>query len=313
MGLFQAAIPPLPETLSFAGKCVLVTGANSGLGLAACFHLVQRHVSTLVLAVRNNKVGEATKTALLADPIVRGLPTKPIIRIYELDLARPSSVEAFTSRILTEMDWVGTMAWATTPETNTEQMFQINYLSNAILCVRLLPLLRHSSETSGSTSHLTIVGSRSQAQHTFTSHPIPDTTPVFAFLNDPAHYRIKRYPDSKLLVSMLVRELAKRLDAAVVTVNNVCPGMTNMNIDSREAWWLRQIVRLLQAIRGRSPEVGARTLVYATAAGAKTHGELLLDYDVWEVRKWRKRLWEETLAAAETVAAGSMKAAGLED
>ncbi|KAJ6570969.1 hypothetical protein DFH09DRAFT_1463133 [Mycena vulgaris] len=329
MGVLQPEIPPLPETLSFAGKSALVTGANSGLGLASCFHLAHRHISTIILAVRSHKVGKATQMALLADPIVRALPTQPTILIYELDLARPSSVASFATKILAEIPTlnivllnagIGTMAWQTTPETHTEQMFQINYLSNAILCVRLLPLLRRSAGTSNSPSHLSIVGSRSQTMQTFTKYPIPDTTPVFTFLNDRAHYRIQRYADSKALVSMWLRALARRVNASEVIVNNVCPGMVTTNIDAKEVWWLRRIVRVIQAIRGRTPEVGARALIHAVSAGPETHGKLLLDYDVWENKflkteqgqRMEKRLWEETLVAGESIAPGSVQEAGLE-
>ncbi|KAJ7452842.1 hypothetical protein FB451DRAFT_1145123 [Mycena latifolia] len=330
MGVLQPVIPALPESLSFAGKSALVTGANAGLGLASCFHLAQRHISTLILAVRSRKAGESTRSALLADPIVRALPATPTILIYELDLARPSSVAAFATKILAEVPTlnilllnagIGTLAWQTTPETNTEQMFQINYLSNAILSVRLLPLLRRSAETSRSPSHLTVVGSRAQTQHSYVKHPIPETTPMFAFLNDRANYRIQRYADSKVLVSMWLRELAERVDPSVVTVNNVCPGMVNTNMGNKEAWWLRGIVAVIQAVRGRSPEAGARTLIYAASAGPKTHGEMLIDYNVWDnkflntdqARLMQKRLWGETLAAADSAAPGSVQEANLVD
>ncbi|KAJ7452818.1 hypothetical protein FB451DRAFT_1050595 [Mycena latifolia] len=331
MGVLSPVIPALPESLSFAGKSALVTGANAGLGLASWFHLAQRHVSTLILAVRSRKAGESTRSALLLDPIVRALPTPPTILIYELDLARPSSVAAFATKILAEVPTlnilllnagIGTLAWQTTPETNTEQMFQINYLSNAILSVRLLPLLRRSAETSRAPSYLTVVGSRAQAQHSYVEHPIPETAPMFAFLNDRANYRsMQRYADSKVLVSMWLRALAERVDASVVTVNNVCPGLVNTNISDKEAWWLRGIVAVIQAVRGRSPEVGARALIYATSAGSKTHGEMLIDYNVWDnkilntdqARSMQKRLWGETLAAADSAAPGSVQTANLVD
>ncbi|KAJ7504865.1 hypothetical protein B0H11DRAFT_1796507 [Mycena galericulata] len=332
MGLFQPFVPPLPESLSFSGKSALVTGANSGLGLAACFQLVQRHISTLILAVRNNAAGEATRTALLADPIVRALPTKPTILIYDLDLARPSSVAAFASKVLAEVPalhilllnaGIGTLAWGTTPETHAEQMFQINYVSNALLCVRLLPLLRRTAETSGAPSHLTIVGSRMQQMHSLKEHPVPVTSSVFAFFNDRANYvGTKRYGDSKLLVSMFVRELAKRVDGKVVTVNNLCPGMVRTNLNAKAPWWLRALVGAVFALRARAPEVGGRILIYGASAGTETHGEMLADYEVWhdntfletkEGQELEKRLWEETVAAAESFAPGSVREAALED
>ncbi|KAJ7123155.1 putative short-chain dehydrogenase/reductase family protein [Mycena epipterygia] len=331
MPVFQPVVPPLPASLSFAGKSAVVTGPTyGGLGWAAALHLAQHHVSTLILAVRTHKTGEAAKEALLTDPVVRALPAQPTIRIYELDLARPSSVLSFASKVLGEVPTlnilllnagVGSLKWRTTPETNTEEMFQVNFLSNAILCVRLLPLLHSSAQKSGSTSYITIVGSRAQTLNTYTKHPIPETTTVFAFLNDRARYRFQRYADSKTLVSMWVRELAKRIDASVVTVNDVCPGMVTTNIDAKQPWWIKYPVVVIRAIRSRSAEVGGRTLVNAVSAGSDTHGKLLLDYTVWQNtflgtdagKKMGKRVWEETLAAAENLAPGSVQEAKLKD
>ncbi|KAJ6538535.1 hypothetical protein DFH09DRAFT_1398387 [Mycena vulgaris] len=325
----QPDVPALPKSLSFAGKSAIVTGANSGLGLAASLHLAQRRISTLILAVRSQKAGEATKAALLADPIVRALPTQPTILIYELDLARPSSVVAFASKILSEIPalnilllnaGVGTIYWQTTPETHSEQMFQINFLSNAILSVRLLPLLRSSADKSGSPSYISTVGSRMQGVHSYTKHPIPDTMSVFAFLNDRAHFNMQRYGDSKLLVSMWVRELAKRTDASVV-VNDVCPGMVGTNLNNEQPWWIRGIMTVLLAVRGRSTEVGARSLINAVSAGPETHGKTLGDFAVWsnpfllteQGKIMEKKLWEETLAAVEEIAPGSLQQAKLKD
>ncbi|KAJ7129384.1 hypothetical protein C8R44DRAFT_614326 [Mycena epipterygia] len=331
MPFFQPVVPPLPDSLSFAGKSAVVTGpTHGGLGWAAALHLAQHHISTLILAVRTRKSGEAAKSALLADPVVQALPTQPTILIYELDLARPSSVASFASKILGEVSTlnilllnagIGGIEWQATPETNTEAMFQVNFLSNAILCVRLLPLLHSSAEKTGSTSYISIVGSRAQALHTYAKYPIPETTSVFAFLNDRAHYRIQRYADSKALVSMWVRELAKRTDASVVTVNDVCPGMVTTNIDANQPWWLRQIMNVIRAIRARSAEVGGRTLVNAVSAGPESHGKLLGDYTVWPNtfleteagQKMGKRVWAEALAAAENIAPGSVQEAKLKD
>ncbi|KAJ6490310.1 hypothetical protein C8R47DRAFT_1177114 [Mycena vitilis] len=324
MPLFQPAVAPLPDSLSFAGKSAIVTGANSGLGFAAAVHLAQRHISTLILAVRTRKAGEETKIALLADSVVRARPTQPQILIYEVDLARPSSVASFASKILTEVAGLnilllnagmGAIDWKTT-EANTEQVFQINFLSN----VRLLPLLQSTAQKSSATSHLSLVGSRTIPLHTFTEYPIPDATPVFEFMNDRAHFRgLQRYSDAKLLVSMWVHRLAKRIDPTVVTVNNVCPGMVKTSLNDKQPWYIRHVVNLIFAIRARTAEVGARALVNAVSAGPETHGELIGDYTVFRNtfleteagQKMEKKVWEETLAAAESSAPGSVQEATL--
>ncbi|KAF8143808.1 hypothetical protein K438DRAFT_1736193 [Mycena galopus ATCC 62051] len=328
----QPVVHPLPNSLSFAGKCAIVTGvANGGLGLAAALHLAQHNISTLILAVRTKKTGEAARGVLLADPIVQKHATKPTILVYELDLARPSSVAAFAAKVLAEIPalnilllnaGIGTIDWKLTPEAGTEEVFQVNFLSNAVLCVRLLPLLRASAQSAGETAYLSIVGSRAIPMHSFKKFPIPDTMSVFAFLNDRARYRgLQRYSDTKLLVSIWVRELAGHVDAKEVTVNNVCPGMVRTNIEADQPWWVRGPVGVIKAIRGRSPEVGARILINAVSAGPEGHGELLGDYTVWQNttleteqgKQMAKKLWKETLAAVESSAPGSVQEAKLRD
>ncbi|KAF8195619.1 hypothetical protein K438DRAFT_1906324 [Mycena galopus ATCC 62051] len=320
MGIFQPAVHPLPDSLSFAGKCAIVTGvANGGLGLAAALHLVHHNISTLILAVRNTKAGEGAKADLLADPIAQKRATQPTILVYELDLARPSSVAAFASKIRTEIPTlnilllnagIGALDWKLAPETKNELQFQVNYLSNVIL------------SRSGERSYLSIVGSRGISMHSLTKYPVPDTTSVFAFLNDPAHFHgLPRYADTKLLVSMWVHELAKHTDASVVTVNNVCPGMVRTNFESKAPWWIKGIMGTMKGIRGRSPEVGARLLINAVSSGPESHGKMLADYTEWQNttleteqgKKMKKKLWEETLAAAESSAPGSVQEALLKD
>jgi NAD(P)-dependent dehydrogenase (short-subunit alcohol dehydrogenase family) len=178
---------------------------------------------------------------------------------------------------------MSTITYGTTPETNSERVFEVNYLSNAILSVRLLPLLRASAEKSKSTSYISIVSSRALPTNSFAKYPIPDSTSLFDFMSDPKQYRgIYRYGDSKMLVSLWVRELAKHTDASVVTVNNVCPGLVSTNIDVIQVWWLKHLLLAVRAVAARSQEVGARTLIYAASAGTETHGEMLADYNVWQ-------------------------------
>ncbi|KAF7355534.1 Short-chain dehydrogenase/reductase family protein [Mycena sanguinolenta] len=318
-------VPPLPDSLSFAGKSAVVTGANGGLGLAAALHLVQRNIATIILAAKR------PETPYSPTPSFKSSPTSPPSSFMSLTLhAHPRShpsrpkvlAEIPTLNIVILNAGMGSMDWKLTPEAETEEVFQVNFLSNAILSVRLLPLLRSSAESSCETSHLSIVGSRAIVVHSFTKQPVPDTSSVFAFVNDRAHFRaLMRYSDSKLLVSMWVHELGKHVDPSLVIVNNVCPGMVKTNIDVNQPWWVRRIMGPLRWLAGRSTEVGARTLINAISAGKETHGEMLFDFTVWrnkflekeQGQKMEKKVWKETLAAAETSAPGSVEEAKLRD
>lgn len=51
-------------TASFAGKTIIVTGANSGVGFEASVKFAKLGVSTLILAVRSAEKGSAAKAAI---------------------------------------------------------------------------------------------------------------------------------------------------------------------------------------------------------------------------------------------------------
>ena len=56
--------PPAPPTVSFHGKTILVTGANTGLGFEAAKHFLAFDTAHLILAVRSLEKGYAAKERL---------------------------------------------------------------------------------------------------------------------------------------------------------------------------------------------------------------------------------------------------------
>ena len=74
-----------------AGKTVVVTGANSGLGLAAATKLADAGAK-VVLAVRDVSKGAAAKEQIL------GATQRGIVEVSELDLGDLASVKAFAKR-----------------------------------------------------------------------------------------------------------------------------------------------------------------------------------------------------------------------
>ncbi len=95
--------PPVPTT-SFAGKTVIVTGSNTGLGLEAARHIHRLGASLLILAVRNRDKGLAAQQSILASGSEgpgrssgsggeRGR-----VEVWDLDLSSYASVQAFAAR-----------------------------------------------------------------------------------------------------------------------------------------------------------------------------------------------------------------------
>ncbi|KAF7332293.1 hypothetical protein MKEN_00110500 [Mycena kentingensis (nom. inval.)] len=329
MPFFQPTVPPLPDTLSFAGKTVIVTGANTGLGFAAALQFAQRGAANLILAVRNTQSGEAAKSTILADPLVGNAKPTPAIFVEQLDLSLPSSVKSFTERTMMSFSelhvlllnaGLGTLAWKKTPETGNEQMLQINYLSNVLLATILLPLLRRTAKSTGAPSHVTFVGSRMASQASFNSKPIPDSEPsLFAWLNNRKNNKIMRYGETKLLVAMWVAEAAARVPASEVIIDNVCPGMVATGINDGQILPLRIIIGIVFALRARAPEVGARLVLNAATADEEAHGTLLGDTTVFKIsfcetesgKKMQQKLWKETSATVAEFSPGALQEAGL--
>jgi retinol dehydrogenase-12 len=88
--------PTLPQA-DLTGQTIIVTGANSGLGLDASKHLARLNVSHLILACRSVSKGEVAKEQILAS--TRKSSTK--IEVWPLDLCSYVSVLDFAARCKT--------------------------------------------------------------------------------------------------------------------------------------------------------------------------------------------------------------------
>lgn len=297
---FQPSIPPLPSDLSFSGKTALVTGANVGIGLATCLHLLQHNLSTLLITVRSSAKGVATKTHLLSDPVVEALPRQPTIYVYEAEFSDPKSVQALAEKVGADLgdrrlDYAvlnaGLVLWEVerSKATGNELMFQVNFASTSLLGLLLLPFLTRSSTSSTDPARLTFVGSSAMAENSLKKRAntlAKSTTPLFTQLSESANKTMGnlRYGDSKLLVYMFVRELSKRVGGPNVDsehgrgviVNAMCPGMVATNLERDMPAWSTPVILLIKGWRSRTPEVGGRTVIHAVAlVGSESQGEFL--------------------------------------
>jgi NAD(P)-dependent dehydrogenase (short-subunit alcohol dehydrogenase family) len=126
-----------------AGRLAVVTGANSGTGLAAARGLAAAGAS-VILAVRTVRKGEAAVADILAqDP-------QADVQVRRLDLADLSSVQEFAGAMLAEdrpldllLNNAGVMMLPTRHETvdGFEMQFGTNFLGHFALSLRLLPAL----------------------------------------------------------------------------------------------------------------------------------------------------------------------------
>ena len=83
----------VPTDRDLSGQTIIVTGANTGLGLDACKHFARLNVAHLILGCRNLEKGEVAKQAILNETDSR---TRTIVDVWEIDLDRYDSVLALS-------------------------------------------------------------------------------------------------------------------------------------------------------------------------------------------------------------------------
>jgi NAD(P)-dependent dehydrogenase (short-subunit alcohol dehydrogenase family) len=113
--------------------------------------------------------------------------------------------------------------------------------------------------------------------HTFTSNPLPPSSPLLTHLDNRQTYDgMRRYSDSKLVINAFVRRLATMVKADEVIVNNVCPGMVATGFDKGLPVWIRVPMRFVRMVVARSVVEGGWALVWASVVlGRETHGKFL--------------------------------------
>jgi NAD(P)-dependent dehydrogenase (short-subunit alcohol dehydrogenase family) len=111
---------PEPKA-SLAGRTYIVTGANTGLGLALATHLARLNAARVILAVRDMAKGNAARETILQETQFSG-----VLEVWELDMARFASVAQFAHKAETTLDRLdgaalnagvgGADGWRTTPD-----------------------------------------------------------------------------------------------------------------------------------------------------------------------------------------------------
>jgi NAD(P)-dependent dehydrogenase (short-subunit alcohol dehydrogenase family) len=224
---------------------VIVTGANSGIGLEAARAFAAAG-ARVILACRNVDKGK-TAAATLADTV----------EVRALDLANLTSVREFATSIDEPIDVLvnnaGVMA---IPHRRTadgfEMQFGTNHLGHFALTGLLLGRIRERVVTVSSTMHW--------------AGRINLTDPNWErrrYLRWPA------YGQSKLANLMFTYELARRLTAAGSTVGSyaVHPGYAATNLHAHTETLMDQVMALGNRLIAQSATMGALPTLFAATAG----------------------------------------------
>ncbi len=210
------------------GRTVVITGANSGIGLAAARDLVGRGAH-VVLACRDTAAGDKARASLAG--------TRGTAEVRELDLADLDSVAAFAKGLTEQLDADGRSLNALVcnagvmggPPLFTSQGFErqmgTNHLGHAALITALWPALHLAAGRVVLVSSIAARGGRLSASST--------TQDLVA----PAPYDAQRvYANTKQANLLLAQELHRRVVAAgsPVSVVAVHPGVAWTNLFARQ-------------------------------------------------------------------------------
>lgn len=235
------------------GKHVLITGANSGMGLATTIEMARRGAN-VIMACRNRKRGEEALEE------AKRQSGSDHIRLMLCDLGSFASIRAFAEEftasypvldVLINNAGVVTVKRGLTAD-GYEQDLGVNHLGHFLLTHLLLDSLKSAEQ-----GRIVVVAS---GAYKMGKLYLDDHTLSRGF--NPA----KAYARSKLANILFTRELAARLQGTRVTVNCLHPGAVGTSIGvNRETGFGRSLLKLLSYFF-LTPEEGADTAIYLATA-----------------------------------------------
>jgi NAD(P)-dependent dehydrogenase (short-subunit alcohol dehydrogenase family) len=237
------------------GRTAIVTGANSGLGLAATRELA-RHGARVVLACRDTAKGADAQSVIEAES------PSAAVELESLDLADLESVKSFAERYRAGGDHdgldllinnAGVMA---PPRRETKDGFELqlgtNHLGHFALTAQLLEQMEGRDD-----ARVVVVSSNAHKMGRIN----------FADLQSERRYsRWIAYAQSKLADLSFALELDRRLRAASSTVKSVGahPGYAATNLQyAAPPLADRLLMRVTNLLMAQSAEMGALPLLYA--------------------------------------------------
>lgn len=246
--------------IDLSGRRYIVTGANSGSGLATTEQLVKQGAH-VIAACRRVAAGREATRDLSGE---RGT-----VEVMELDLNSLASVRRFAGMVKGEHDLlhglVNNAGVMNTPKGKTEDGFEtqfgINHLGHFLLTELLLDLLKSSAP-----SRIVCVSSLAHAgmQKRTATIDFDDL-----FYEKRKYDAVEAYCQSKLAIVIYARHLAKRLEGTGVSVFSTHPGWIRSNLVKHTMPpWIQNIVL--------RPFSGLLTMMSAED-GAQTQLHCLLD------------------------------------
>jgi NAD(P)-dependent dehydrogenase (short-subunit alcohol dehydrogenase family) len=243
--------------MSEAGKVIVITGGNAGIGKEAAVGLATLG-GRVVITSRNEERGRSALEE------IRYRSGSDTVDVMVLDLASFRSIRRFVTDVLDRFDRIDVLVnnaglilrRRAETEDGFEETFGVNHLGHFLLTDLLLERLRASAP-----ARVVVVSSH--------AHKGARRGLDFDDLQAEHRYRwMDAYNKSKLANIYFARELSRRLDATGVTVNALHPGFVRSEFGrGGDLGGLYGFgIKYLASPFAISPAKGARTTVYLASS-----------------------------------------------
>jgi NAD(P)-dependent dehydrogenase (short-subunit alcohol dehydrogenase family) len=258
---------PRPE---MAGKVVVVTGANSGIGLETSVALASMGAH-VVMTARNPMRGATARAEA-----VRRAKGRGGVELRDLDLASFRSIRAFAAEVAEAHPRIDVLVnnaglvldHRLLTDEGFEMTFGVNHLGPFLLTSLLMPQLQAAE-------HARIVNVSSLAHRFATRLDAGDLQ------SERGYAGFLAYSRSKLANILFTRELARRLDGRAVTPLCLHPGLVRTGFSrDGDSSSLRVVYETVGRVAFRSARSGARTSIFAAS-----HPKAVADPGAYLVRK----------------------------
>ena len=268
---FLPAMTQTTSSESLAGRVILITGANTGIGLVTARELALRGAQ-LFMACRSPQAGEAAVDLVRAAVAASG--GRGSVELLPLDLGDLDSVrrcaDLFLARglplhvLINNAGLAGSKGFT---KSGFELAFGVNHIGHFLLTQLLLERIK----TSGP-ARIVTVASRAHKR-------VPGID--FDALTRPTQTRtaVQEYCVSKLANVLFSAELARRLKGTEITTYALHPGVVASDVWRSVPWPIRPLMKLGMI----SAEEGAATTLYC-ATSKDVLSETGLYYDKCQLK-----------------------------
>ena len=241
-----------PRTGSMAGKTVLVTGATSGIGRATAAGLAAMGARVAITG-RDRERAERAAGEI-------GTATGARVDVFVADLASQAEVRRLAGEVLQTYPRVDVLVnnvggyWNSRHVTadGLERTFALNHLASFLLTNLLLDRLKQSAP-----ARVVTVSSGAQANGRIDFDDLQ---------GERSYSGARAYSQSKLANVLFTYELARGLQASVVTANALHPGVVRTSFGAEDPGGVQRLFVPLMRPFMKAPAQGAATSIHVASS-----------------------------------------------